>query len=159
MIHSQKKFGRRRMKWMIAITRSAIAHQEKAKKRNDPIAKSHYSTRPRQVVRGGPKTAILLTYFLITGLGAGAVAGAALKLSITDFGSLSASASSRLTCHISVVESALSKPGIPVMRIPPETFQYVSPAGSSVTPLPSISFGGFGNMPFAIAVCGCPGSP
>ena len=46
-----------------------------------------------------------------------------------------------------------------LIRIPPDTFQYVSAGGSSVTPVPSISFGGCGNIPFAIAVCGVNGSP
>ena len=64
---------------------------------------------------------------------------------------------SRLTCHICVGESSFSNPGIPVMRIPPATFQYVSSGGSSVTPFPSISLGGLGNIPCAIAVRGCPG--
>jgi hypothetical protein len=81
------------------------------------------------------------------------------KLSITDFGSLSEFASSKLTCHICVVESDLSNPGIPVIRIPPATFQYVSAAGSSLTPVPSSNFGGLGNIPLAIAVWGCPGNP
>src|SRR5579863_2511561 len=80
------------------------------------------------------------------------------RLSFTDCGSLSAFASSTLTCHICVVDNVLTKPGMPVIRIPPETFQYVSPAGSSVTPVPSKSFGGFGNIPFAIAVCGVSGT-
>jgi len=45
------------------------------------------------------------------------------RLSFTACGSLSALASKRLTCHISVVESEFEKPGIPVIRIPPATFQ------------------------------------
>ncbi|SRR5712691_2668011 len=51
-------------------------------------------------------------------------AGAAVRASLAVFGSLSAFASSRLTCHICAVESVLSNHGIPVMRIPPETFQW-----------------------------------
>src|SRR5579862_1876350 len=107
---------------------------------------------PSLISRGRPAT-----YFVV----AGVVAGVAtvLRLSITVLGNLSEFASSKLTCHISVGDNDLSNPGIPVMRIPPETFQYVSPAGSSLTPVPSISFGGFGNIPLAMAVCGCPGKP
>ena len=45
------------------------------------------------------------------------------KLSFTDAGSLSALASNRLTCHICVVDSVLSNPGIPVIRIPLSTFK------------------------------------
>jgi len=52
-----------------------------------------------------------------------------------------------------------SYPGIPVIRIPPATFQYVSAAGSSLTPFPSSKIGGLGNIPLAMAVCGCPGNP
>src|SRR6266849_8221021 len=48
-------------------------------------------------------------------------------------GSLSACASNWLTCHICVGESICPNPGMPVMRRPLETFQYVSPTGSSVT--------------------------
>src|SRR5215469_15302077 len=43
MIHNQKKSGRRRIKCTIATIRSAIAHQENAKNRNDPIVKTHYN--------------------------------------------------------------------------------------------------------------------
>jgi len=39
------------MKCTIATMRRAIAHQEKAKKRKDPIAKSHYSM-GMETVRG-----------------------------------------------------------------------------------------------------------
>ena len=52
-----------------------------------------------------------------------AVAGGALRLSETDFGSLSACATSKLTCHICVSLNASRKPGIPVRRIPLATFQ------------------------------------
>src|ERR1700757_3978852 len=45
MTQIQKKFGRRRMKWTMATIRSRMDHHEKAKKRKDCIAKSHYSTR------------------------------------------------------------------------------------------------------------------
>src|ERR1700681_1300833 len=45
MTQIQKKFGRRRMKWTMATIRSRIDHHEKAKSRNDPIWKSHYSMR------------------------------------------------------------------------------------------------------------------
>src|ERR1700692_1258867 len=45
MTQIQKKFGRRRMKWTMATIRSRMDHHEKAKSRNDPIAKSHYSMR------------------------------------------------------------------------------------------------------------------
>jgi len=46
MTHIQKKFGRRLMKCTRAMMRRAIAHQEKAKNRNDPMLKAHYSMQP-----------------------------------------------------------------------------------------------------------------
>src|SRR5690349_10661037 len=45
------------------------------------------------------------------------------RSSLTAFGSLSACAARRLTCHISVSESDWWKLGIPVRRIPFDTFQ------------------------------------
>src|SRR5581483_11063423 len=45
---------------------------------------------------------------------------------------------------------------MPVSRIPFATFQYVSPTGSSVTPLPWNNWGGGGYMPFAVGVLGWP---
>ena len=51
---------------------------------------------------------------------------------------LSAAASNMLTCHIWVLLSTLLKDGIPVNRIPLDTFQYVSYAGSSLTPTTSL---------------------
>jgi hypothetical protein len=63
-------------------------------------------------------------YFFISGiiLESG-VAGPAVRRSFAAFGSLSAFASNRLTCHICAVERLLPKPGIPVIRMPPATFQ------------------------------------
>src|SRR5580765_5231767 len=81
------------------------------------------------------------------------------KASFTETGSLSALAHNKLTCHICVVESVFSNPGIPVIRMPPATFQYDSPGGSSVTPVPSINLGGLGNIPLAMADCSAPGKP
>src|ERR1700692_3530607 len=81
------------------------------------------------------------------------------RASFAAFGNLSALATNKLTCHIWVGESNFSNPGIPVIRIPPATFQYDSSGASSVTPLPSMSLGGLGNIPCEIAVSGCPGNP
>src|SRR5579859_4946810 len=92
------------------------------------------------------------------GVGAGG-AVVAVKIFFADGGSLSALAQSRLTCHICVGESCFSNPGMPVMRMPPVTFQYVSWGVSSVTPLPSMSLGGLGNIPKEIAVGGWLGRP
>lgn len=140
------------MKCTIAITRSAIAHQENAKKRNDAMVKSHYNTHfPRrtwpnvrqstwakkQGVREDafdrvadycpvltPHGTPNVDYSFFPGALVAAGGGASvIKLSFTAAGSLSAFASNRLTCHLSVVERVFSNPGIPVMRIPPETFQ------------------------------------
>src|SRR6266849_2622199 len=77
----------------------------------------------------------------------------------TASGSLPAFATMRLTCQACVSESDCWNPGMPDRRIPLTTFQYDSPTGSSVTPLPRKSCGGLGNIPEAIAVTGCPGSP
>ena len=96
---------------------------------------------------------------VVGGTGVALAPGPETSKVLVPAGSLSALAQSKLTCHICVVESESWNPGIPVIRIPPFTFQYVSPAGSSVTPVPSINFGGFGYMPFEIAVCGVRGSP
>src|ERR1700722_11905080 len=49
MTQIQKKFGRRRMKWTMATTRRRMDHHEKAKRRKDPIPKSHYSMRTATV--------------------------------------------------------------------------------------------------------------
>jgi len=95
----------------------------------------------------------------VCGAGVLVVAGPATKRVLVAGGNLSALAQSKLTCHICVDDSEFWKPGIPVIRIPPFTFQYVSPAGSSVTPLPSISLGGLGYIPFAIADSGVNGNP
>src|SRR5258708_37613744 len=52
------------MKWTMATIRSAIDHQENAKKRNDPIAKSHYSMAAKRLVvqfrdhQGKPKCCV-----------------------------------------------------------------------------------------------------
>ena len=62
-------------------------------------------------------------YFFAGAVTTGGAAGPAARLFFTDAGSLSAFASSNLTCLICVVESVFSNPGIPVMRIPPATFQ------------------------------------
>src|SRR5579859_1922007 len=98
-------------------------------------------------------------YFVVSAFGGTWLRSAATSFSFAAAGNLSAFAQTKLTCHICVVDNDVLKPGIPVIRIPPDTFQYVSPGSSSVTPLPSINFGGTGNIPFAIAVCGAPGTP
>src|SRR6267154_990701 len=72
---------------------------------------------------------------------------------------LSAFASNTLTCQICVSLSVSLNAGMPVKRIPFFAFQYVSHAGSSVTPLPLKSSGGLGNMPFAILLLPSPGDP
>lgn len=61
-------------------------------------------------------------FFVLAGATGGA-AGPAARLSFTDCGSLSAFATSKLTCHICVLDRVFPKPGIPVIRIPPATFQ------------------------------------
>src|SRR5581483_684152 len=125
MTQIQKKSGLRRMKWMIAITRSAIAHHENAKKRNDPIVKTHYSTQPnkreitnahhsiplvqnkRRPDRGRPNIVRNTIYFGVAGgtgvalvAGAAAAAGPDTRSDFVTDGNLSAFAHSRLTCHI-----------------------------------------------------------
>src|SRR5882757_9364430 len=86
---------------------------------------------------------------------AGGVGGAGVASeAFTESGNLSAFASKRLTCHVWVSVSEPWKPGMPVRRMPWATFQYVSPGSSSVTPFPFINSGGFGNMPWAMAVAG-----
>src|SRR5271165_573677 len=79
---------------------------------------------PRQPVAGILRRPVgVEPYFLTSGAaGAAGTAGGA-KTSFAACGNLSALASNRLTCHICVVESVLLNPGIPVMRIPPATFQ------------------------------------
>src|SRR6516162_10558243 len=72
---------------------------------------------------------------------------------------LSAFFKSTLTCHILFSPRVSRNPGMPVMRIPPSTFQYVSETSSSVTPVPRNSCGGFGNIPLAMLVSGSPGRP
>src|SRR5436309_10475137 len=66
MTQIQKKFGRRRMKWMMATIRRPIDHHENMKNRNDPIAKSHYSMRgdvgTRAQVQGTLVTPLALGY-------------------------------------------------------------------------------------------------
>src|SRR3954463_3610478 len=96
---------------------------------------------------------------VVAGAGVVAAAGPDTRIVFVAVGNLSAFAQSRLTCHIWSVESESWNPGIPLMRMPPFTFQYVSPGESSVTPLPSISFGGSGYIPFAIGVGGLNGTP
>lgn len=72
----------------------------------------------------------------------GAVAAGELNVSVevnadnTVGDSLSAFFSSKLTCQIFVSPSCSLNPGIPVIRIPPNTVQYVSQDSSSVTPVP-----------------------
>jgi hypothetical protein len=73
-------------------------------------------------------------------------------LSAAGGNGLSALANSTLTCHISVLVNCVLKSGIPVKRMPFATFQYVSPGGSSLTPMTlpewcfSHSGGAAGNM-------------
>lgn len=120
------------MKWMIAITRSAIAHHENAKKRNDPIVKTHYSTQPNnpeitnahcRIHRPNEKGVPIgnacsskrnANYFgeaggtgvaLVAGVGMAAAAGPETRSDFVGDGNLSAFAQSRLTCHIWFVES------------------------------------------------------
>ena len=62
-------------------------------------------------------------HFLALEGATGGAAGPAAKLSFTDWGSLSALATNKLTCYICVLDNVFSKPGIPVMRMPPATFQ------------------------------------
>src|SRR5215468_9796819 len=64
-----------------------------------------------------------------------------------------------LTCQACVSDRDPRNPGMLVRRIPFITFQYVSPAVSSVTPFPCRSSGGFGNIPCAMAVTDVPGEP
>lgn len=127
--------------------RRAMAHQEKAKNRNDPMLKTHYSMlgfvlKMTKEYGAGVQFLILKSqystfsrrraaekvgnppiYFLALAGVTGGAAGPAAKLSFTDWGSLSAFAISKLTCHICVEDRVFSKPGIPVMRMPPDTFQ------------------------------------
>jgi hypothetical protein len=82
--------------------------------------------------------------------GFGGVAEPAASTALVWSGILSAFASNRLTCHISVGERDLLNEGMPVMRIPLDTFQYVWLGGSSVTMSSVVkSCGGTGNMPLA----------
>ena len=122
------------MKCTMATIRSAIAHQENAKKRNDPIVRAESKQRPPDAFLKSPpgslagsrriKSKLNLqvrrpkaaerdpSYFGVegaTGVGVIGVAGGVVgvtdtRLSFAACGSLSALASSKLTCHICVVD-------------------------------------------------------
>lgn len=75
-------------------------------------------------------------------------------------GSLSALATSAVTCHRSVSDNVSPKAGMPDRRMPCVTFQYVVPCGSSVTISPGLNnCGGSGDMPLAIAEISPSGTP